>query len=269
MKCIELIGLLTICCLTSKIVNADVSYLPAVKEVDRVTVPRIKISGFIKQDDVQQFQLLKDAAVISAKGIGLSKPNGHDPFMVLLDSPGGSVSAAIALGRAIREASPMTVYVEDFASCVSACVFVLAGGVERGVRGRVGIHRPYAEDDTAYTVNDQKQNFADIEKNVKDYLSSVNVPTSLYDVMFRIPPEKVRYLSESELQEYNLSEDDPYYKAAEDAANAKLAGLPMSEYLRRNSECQHAANQNVANECFSRLFSPKEPGLRRIGDLPK
>lgn len=243
--------LFTFCLVNSA--YGEVSYTPAVKSVNSRTVPKIKIYGQIKTEDIQQFHLLKEAAKISATSIGL-KPIDRYPLLIELDSLGGSVSAAIAIGKEIREANPFVVKVSESAYCVSACVLILAGAVTRNVKGLVGIHRPYLDDDKAYTVSKQKQSYSEMEKSIKDYLSSVNVPTSLYDAMFRIPPEKVRYLTITELQEYNLNEDDPYYKEAKDAKNAKELGLSKSEYKRRNSICENSQSNEEANNCFSRLF---------------
>lgn len=248
----SLSNLLVVCCFATH-AYADVSYTPAVKldETGAGKLPRIKIYGQIKQDDVRRFIQLKDVAAKSAKSLlGIShEPGKNYPLLIELDSPGGSVTAAIAIGKQIRETNPMYVVVEESASCVSACVFVLAGGVTRYVDGQVGIHRPYLADDKAYTVSSQKKIYAEIEKNVKDYLSFVNVPTSLYDTMFRIPPEKVRFLSRTELQEYNLNEDDPYYKEANDANLARIAGLTKVEYIRRIQACNSLQSEKENKDC--------------------
>ena len=176
------------------------------------------------------------------------------PVFIALDSPGGSVNAAIAIGQAIRELNPVQVTVQTPSSCLSSCVLLLAGGVTRAVYGRVGIHRPYIDDDRAFTVAGQKPSYAGIEKNVKTYLNSVNVPTSLYDAMFRIPPAQVRFLTEQEMQEFNLNEDDPYYKEARDAEQAKKVGLSKSEYQRRYDACSKMTSEQVTN-CFNRLLA--------------
>jgi hypothetical protein len=130
---------------------------------------------------------------------------------------------------------------------------LLAGGTSRLVEGAVGIHRPYLEDDRAFSPEQQRRNYAAIEKEVKDYLESVNVPTSLYDNMFRIPPEKVRFLNERELQTLGLNEDDPFHKEAVDAQGAQGAGLSKSEYQRRQSICARSMSMDEAAECYKRL----------------
>lgn len=233
--------------------RADLSYTPGTKRSDGSgVVPKIKVHGEIRDSDAAQFPALLSAARESARSMGFLTPN-RTPLLIELDSRGGSIRAALSLGRLIRAANPLSVNVQTGSSCISACVMLLAGGTARLVEGSVGIHRPYLEDDRAFTPDQQKQNYSAIEKDVKDYLASVNIPTSLYDTMFRIPPEKVRFLSERELQTLGLSEDDPYHKEAVDAQNAKNAGLSKSEYQRRQSICARAKTMDDATECYKRL----------------
>ena len=49
---------------------------------------------------------------------------------IRLDSPGGSVSAAMEVGRLLRM-NRMTAFVDPYASCLSACVLIYAGAVAR------------------------------------------------------------------------------------------------------------------------------------------
>lgn len=231
-----------------------VSFTPSVATQSGNRLPIVRIFGRITVADIQQFNLFVEAAHLNAKSAGIFMAD-RMPMLVALDSPGGSVSAAIAIGQAIRAANPASVTVQDSASCVSACVLLLAGGVTRSVSGKVGIHRPFIEDDSAFTVAGQKRTYLDIEKSIKAYLTSVNVPPSLYDIMFRIPPEKVRYLTDREMQEFNLNEDDPYYKEARDAEQATKLNLPKSEYQRRYGACSRESGANAA-ACFNKLHNP-------------
>jgi len=61
---------------------------------------------------------------------------------VVLNSPGGSVADAIAMGRLIRE-SKFATEVEAGKYCASSCPLVFAGGVERrsGDKAVIGVHQ--------------------------------------------------------------------------------------------------------------------------------
>ena len=233
--------------------QADLSYTPGtLRSSGSGVVPKIKVHGEIRESDAAQFPSLVAAAKESARNLGFQTPN-RTSVLIELDSRGGSIRAALSLGRQIRAANPLSVNVQNGASCISACVMLLAGGTARLVEGSVGIHRPYLDDDRAFTPEQQKRNYAAIERDVKEYLASVNVPTSLYDTMFRIPPEKVRFLNERELQTLGLNEDDPFHKEAVDAQNANSAGLSKSEYQRRQSTCARSKSMDEATECYKRL----------------
>lgn len=67
-----------------------------------------------------------------------------DPPYFKLDTPGGDVVAAMTIGRLLRKERAY-VQIDPDAVCLSACVLVLAGAVEREVQGKIGIHRPYFE----------------------------------------------------------------------------------------------------------------------------
>lgn len=64
---------------------------------------------------------------------------------VVLDSPGGSLDDALAIGRLIRKSGYAT-EVADGATCASACPLVFAAGTERraGAKASIGVHRAIA-----------------------------------------------------------------------------------------------------------------------------
>jgi hypothetical protein len=62
--------------------------------------------------------------------------------MAILGSEGGDLAAALAMGRYLRAMNFDVVILPD-AVCYSACVFLLAAGIDKKVQGHVGIHRPY------------------------------------------------------------------------------------------------------------------------------
>jgi hypothetical protein len=64
---------------------------------------------------------------------------------VHFDSPGGSLNAGIALGRAIRRQG-LNTYVDENAVCASACGYAFAGGRERRLseRGVLAVHQFYS-----------------------------------------------------------------------------------------------------------------------------
>jgi hypothetical protein len=115
------------------------------------------------------------------------------PFSVELDSPGGSVSAAFAIGRIIRrENIGVTIRFDRFKPgiCNSACVLLFAAGVHRSFIedvSRLGIHRPYLEVPTQNVSPDVVSNeYRQMLQSVRDYLREMNVAEQLADAMFRV-----------------------------------------------------------------------------------
>jgi hypothetical protein len=219
---------------------ADVTYTPKSGN----SVPRITISGQIKQDDLKHF--IAFSRMAREEGL----------YQVRLDSLGGDVETALAMGRIIRLDKAAIAVLRD-GRCLSSCVFVLAGGAIRYVAGPVGIHRPFAPVDMRTTASAQKQNYERLEKEVKAYLQAMNVPAELYDHMIRIPPEKVKVLNRDELQRYGLSEDDPYEDAARVAGIAKSMGITAEELIRRqakaNTECSNMSTDE-SGRCYTRIL---------------
>jgi hypothetical protein len=88
-------------------------------------------TGMLQRDSFARFRAAADA-----------HPGAR---RVIFDSPGGLVTAGVALGAAIRERG-LDTGVKPGSACASACVHALAGGVEREVpeTARVTIHRSHA-----------------------------------------------------------------------------------------------------------------------------
>ena len=74
------------------------------------------------------------------KGL-LANPGKFKKKLALLDNIGGSVAEAIRMGRLLRESGFDTLVPAD-AVCQGSCVYLLAAGRDKTVRGHVGIHRP-------------------------------------------------------------------------------------------------------------------------------
>lgn len=187
-------------------------------------LPFFDIQGVITKADLKDLEKAVEV---------MSKTNATPYFR--LDSEGGDVEVAIAIGRQLRRFQAQAITFNK-GKCLSSCVFILAGAVRRSLSNSIGIHRPYlsSTDQRDYQATQATQRR--LSKLVKDYLEEMNVSPSLYDVMVTIPPENVRLLSESELQRYGLLDVDPVQQELEDSAEARKYGLSKVDYLTRKSE---------------------------------
>jgi hypothetical protein len=161
----------------------------------------------------------------------------------LVDSLGGDGLAAMEIGRMIRAAKG---HVFVSGKCASACVFLLAAGVVRGVaRDRVvGIHRGrisaflkgigVVEINTASNPNAVAA-LEDAHRRTQRYLKEMGVPDALFAAMMAEPSDQFRYLDRQDLLALGLAGMDPAYLAERAPAMASQLGIPEEEFARRTA----------------------------------
>lgn len=170
----------------------------------------IQIIGQIDSSTVEQVKRLIDErherAIREKKGIG----TGIE--MISLNSPGGSVTAAMAIGRMVRK-ERFTVTVPVSGVCHSACVLIFAGGVTRANLGKLGIHRPYLEVQRQEVSSENvRELYQQMLQEIRSYFREMNVSEQLADAMLRIEPDKIRLLNVAALESYGLTPMDPSNK---------------------------------------------------------
>lgn len=202
-------------------------------------VPGVTLRGPITKNDVPVFQKLLAPYLDKNYFKNNPKPKWYKPnpydvgYWVNLDSEGGDVYASMAIGRMFRKAR---VYTKGH-KCMSSCVLLLAGGVDRWLieGSAVGIHRPYSTDTEAVSFEELQTKTTKLGVDVSAYLSEMNIPSSLYDSMKLIPSESVKILSYSELMAFGLNGKDPVFSELNDNSEAKLAGISKREFLSRKA----------------------------------
>jgi ATP-dependent protease ClpP protease subunit len=178
-----------------------------------------------------------------------------------INSPGGSVTAAMAIGRLLRKERASLIIGND-QECISACVLILAGAVQRIIgRASVGIHRPYFEGlNGSQSLRPEKvrELYDGLLQSIRSYLREMYVSEQLADDMLRIEPADVRYLSPSELDGYGLSWNDPVEQETVDLKEAQELGLDRREYIRRQglrkALCYPLTNYNQRIMCIDRVM---------------
>lgn len=125
---------------------------------------------------------------------------------VTLDSPGGSVTDALAIGTAIR-AGGFSTDVEAGALCASSCPLMLAGGIERQASqdAAIGVHQIYAMT-TTQSVAQARQApalaMADAQRTtatITRYLGRMGVSADLWLFALETPPDQLYFLKPNEL----------------------------------------------------------------------
>jgi hypothetical protein len=175
---------------------------------------------------------------------------------VELNSPGGSVNAAMAIGRIVRK-EEAGAFVNGGAVCLSSCVLILAGGSFRSFEGKVGIHRPYLPVPSGdVSSQNVKAIYAQMLQDLRAYFREMNVADGLADAMLRTNPERIRLLSHEELATYGLTPVDPIAAESFDLLAAKSYGLDRQEYMRRKvlAESRCGGPASVGSQCYRSIL---------------
>ena len=133
-------------------------------------------------------------------------------FHVDVDSRGGEIFAALEIGRILR-AERASISVGNGASCISACVFLLMGAIERRISGdaRLGIHRPSlgASGPGGPTQASENEILDAMSEALVLYAQQMNVPRRIVDESMSVPPDRVERLRASDLAGYGIHAVDP------------------------------------------------------------
>lgn len=172
---------------------------------------------------------------------------------VVLDSDGGSVHGAIALGREIRRLAlttmvgrtvdlgsssgrePERASLSPNADCESMCAFVLLAGVHRIVppEARVMVHQIWLGDrrDDPTAANYSAEDLVLVQRDIGRlalYTADMGGAIDLLDLALRIPPwEPMHSLTRNELQRTRLVTDDVIPAAATVAGASPPASQPV------------------------------------------
>lgn len=132
---------------------------------------------------------------------------------VTLDSPGGSVADALAMGRLIREKGFAT-SVASGSLCASSCPLVFAGGEERLAtpRSAIAVHQIYAAAPSDSTLasrlaaagsamSDAQTMTAEISR----YLLEMGVDAEVWLRALETPPDRLSYFSSEDLTRLKLA----------------------------------------------------------------
>jgi hypothetical protein len=170
----------------------------------------VSLTGKIDQGDVQKLQqMITRLEASTQKGAFKSRVSP-----VYLDSPGGSVMAAMELGRFIRSKQIATKVVKDD-NCASSCVLVFAGGVKRIPAGNVIVHSFYSPD--VLGTNDfakAEAMYTQVSESVAAYLKEMRISSQLLEEMMRVPHSSARQLTVEQMLQWGLIGIDPVYAQA-------------------------------------------------------
>jgi hypothetical protein len=124
---------------------------------------------------------------------------------VVLNSPGGSVTDALAMGRLIREKKFAT-EVEAGKYCASSCPLVFAGGVERraGDKAAIGVHQVAATSSASAAPRDEMDVAQRISARCQRYLGDMGISLQVWVHAMETPHDKLFIFKPDELKSLNI-----------------------------------------------------------------
>jgi hypothetical protein len=132
---------------------------------------------------------------------------------VALDSPGGSVSDALAMGRLIRDRGFST-SVAAGALCASSCPLVFAGGRERvaAPASAIAVHQIYAATPSDATLasriaaaGDAMSGAQTMTAEISRYLIEMGIDPEVWLRALETPPDRLSYFSPDDLTRLKLA----------------------------------------------------------------
>jgi len=125
---------------------------------------------------------------------------------VRLNSPGGSVQDALAIGQQIRDAKIETVMFQDDI-CLSACPYILASGTERRVheQAQVGVHQHYFGTNSALPAFLAVAEIQRGQAAVMVHLNDMGVDTMVMQHAMATPAREIYVLLNDQLTTYRLA----------------------------------------------------------------
>lgn len=170
--------------------------MPDRLEFSQHTVPDfgevMLLNGTIKQGDADRF-----AAHLDATGA---------PDFIALNSPGGVVEEALAVGRLVREREVDTVVLAGL-FCISACPYILAGGVERTVShdGAVGLHQHYYDANSLLPAFLAVRDVQYGQGRTMEYLIEMGIEPGVMLHSLQTPPRRIYVLNKEELENSKMA----------------------------------------------------------------
>lgn len=185
---------------------------PTVPAITRPGAPSPGLSG-----GRMRFELAADdpSLALATGDIVVGTADAFDRFLlgqgqgisrVALDSRGGAVAEALAMGRAIRD-NDLGTEVGSQAICASACPIILAGGVERLVAREawIGVHQIYRNPDRFDSANAVLGGAQSLLGAVHAFLEEMGVDPAMLGPALVTPPERLHFFEPETMLDLNLA----------------------------------------------------------------
>lgn len=180
----------------------------------------IYLSGPIESGDAEKFWN-------AVRVLDIENPGGR--LHVTIDSPGGSVTEALDIGRLLNRLplmSPITTTSSVGAKgnpttmrgdCASACILIYLGATYRffDPASRIGVHQFSFRDESTLSPAETASITQLLAADVTEYLREVRVDPSLFSVMSQTFPEDIHWIDRQELKALRIVNEHVFDQSAE------------------------------------------------------
>lgn len=127
------------------------------------------------------------------------------PQVLILQSPGGAVHEALALGRHLRAQGIRTRMLAG-EYCYSACPYLLAGGLHREIdpEASVGVHQHYFGENSLLPAFIAVEDIQRGQSEVMTYLDEMGIDPLVMRHALATPPDELYLLLPEELTRYRF-----------------------------------------------------------------
>ncbi|MDE1159904.1 MAG: hypothetical protein PW791_16840 [Neorhizobium sp.] len=125
---------------------------------------------------------------------------------ISLDSPGGSVSDAIAMSALIRERKLDTI-VATRALCASSCPIILSGGVKRVAQkdAIIGVHQVFSGGGPLPSAAEAMSSAQTTTARIARHLDLMGIAPGLWLKALETPPDRLSYLTAKDMADFRLT----------------------------------------------------------------
>jgi hypothetical protein len=171
----------------------------------------------------------------------------------ILESPGGDIAEALAIGRLVKGLYMPASVGHQFGRCASACFIIFASSVDRQADPNlVGIHRPYVAHERmrSLTLAEAEKEETKALLDAEKYLHELRVPNAIVDEMFANASTGIHWLSENELEQ--LGQWAPWYEEVL-VARCGLTEHNMGYTLIDPNDLQAARRMKDVADCQAKI----------------
>lgn len=176
-------ALLSVCLVLFAAAGAWGAEINVVRSPDPKGVPFIFLRGELVQGDALEFE---------------KKIHGIKRALVVLSSPGGSVTEGLAIGAAVRTQGLATMVADE---CASACAFIWLSGVRRyfGEGMKIGFHAAYR------IVDGQPVETGMANAEIGAYLAHLGLNREAIRFIASAPPNGMRWMTLEDAKRLSIS----------------------------------------------------------------